>query len=70
LIVFVRFAMRALPEIILLLAILLGIVGGGVAYYLWQNVWLCLGFAVGAVVITAVFLDWAASARAIRKSQE
>ncbi len=53
--------MRMRHEIILLLAILLGIAGGGVAYYVWQSVWLCLASAVGALVSTAALLGWTAS---------
>jgi hypothetical protein len=56
-----RSAMRMRHEIILLLAILFGIAGGGVAYYFWQNVWLCLASAVGAIITTVVLLSWAAS---------
>lgn len=44
------------PELILLAAILLGIAGGGVAFYFWQSVLLSIGAAVGSLFSAVLLL--------------
>ena len=49
--------MRYLPEIIVLVAILLGIAGGGTAYYLWHDLWFCVAAAAAALVTATLLLN-------------
>lgn len=49
--------MRRHPEVIVLIAIVLGIAGGGAAYYFWRDLWICLGVTFGSLFSSAFILD-------------
>jgi hypothetical protein len=53
--------MRHVPELIILLAIVLGLVGGGATYYVWQNLWISFGTAFGTLFSSAFLLNRLAS---------
>lgn len=53
--------MRHIPELIIVVAIVLGLVGGGATYYFWHDLWISLGTALGSLFSSAFLLDRIAS---------